>query len=78
MALILMQRAKMDGIFVSNARTALHEAVSVSDLQTVHYLLFKNAQVDIKNSTDETPKDLAIRKGLDTSTIDLFFSIPCH
>jgi ankyrin repeat protein len=59
----------------SNIRTALHEAVSVSDLQTVHYLLYKNAQVNIKNANDETPKDLAIRKGLDSSTIDLFFSM---
>ncbi len=69
----------MDGIIKRNhnvnfARTALHEAVSMSHFQVFQYLLYKSADKSIMNNLLETPLNIAEKRGFDQDTLNLFFS----
>ena len=59
------------------ARTALHEAISMSHLQVFQYLIYKAADKSITNDAMETPFNIAERKGFKRDTLNLFFGNIC-
>ncbi|KAJ3366112.1 hypothetical protein HDU91_001986 [Kappamyces sp. JEL0680] len=64
----------LDGADInSKGACGWYVAVSVSNLQIVHYLLYKRADTLIQNDLNETPREFAVRRGFDAATIDTFF-----
>ncbi len=57
---ILTRREELVGYRDNNGRTALHEACTYGDTQTVRVLLRFGADANVKDESDQTPADRAV------------------
>lgn len=55
---------------VGTQNTALHEAVSLGDIELIKYLLANHADRKVKNSNNETAFDIASKQGFSQSLLD--------
>jgi ankyrin repeat protein len=62
-------------VLLTDFRTALHEAVSFTHNSAVKWLIHKGADLNIKNSSGETPFDLGKRIGYADAVLEELLGI---